>query len=57
MIGLLAIIVAAYFLITGYTWDGIRSERSFDLLIVTGTLVIPNLTAFVLEFLQKLSVH
>jgi 4-amino-4-deoxy-L-arabinose transferase-like glycosyltransferase len=50
--GLIAILVAAYFLITGYTWEGIRSERSFDLLIMFGTIVLPMLVAFPLKVLE-----
>ncbi|HSQ38606.1 MAG TPA: flippase activity-associated protein Agl23, partial [Anaerolineales bacterium] len=52
--GLIAILVAAYFLITGYTWQGIRGERSFDLLIMFGTLVLPNLTPFLMQFVNFL---
>jgi uncharacterized protein (TIGR03663 family) len=51
-VGLIAILVAAYFLITGYTWQGIRSERSFDLLIMFGTIVLPMLVAFPLKILE-----
>ena len=51
---LVAILVAAYFLITGYSWEGIRSERSFNLLILIGTLTLPNLTPFLIEFVNFL---
>ena len=44
---------AAFFLIRGYGWKLILKERSFDLLILTGTLVIPSLTAFVLKFSER----
>ncbi len=50
---LVAFLVAAYFLIAGYTWEGIRSEYSFDLLILTGTLTLPNLTAFAIKFTER----
>jgi len=46
-----ALLAAAYFLIKGYTWAQIRAERSFDLLILQGTLILPLLTAFPLELL------
>lgn len=46
---LAALLAAAYFIITGYSWQGIRAERSFDLLIVIGTLVLPMLTPFLLR--------
>ena len=54
-LGLAALIAfgfAAYFLIKGYTWTRIKSEPSFDLLILTGTLVLPLLTAFPIKFSQ-----
>ncbi len=47
IVALLAFSAAAFFLFRGYTWEKIRSERSFDLLILTGTLVLPLLVAFV----------
>ena len=50
--GLIALLAAATFLITGYTWEGIRSERSFDLLIIFGTIVLPMLVAFPLKALE-----
>ncbi|HPP62213.1 MAG TPA: TIGR03663 family protein [Anaerolineales bacterium] len=46
---LAALIAAAYFLVAGYTWERLRAERSFDLLIVIGTLVLPMLTPFLLK--------
>ena len=53
LVALIAGIVAAVFLIRGYTWERVRNERSFDLLIVTGTLVLPNLSAFVIKGLER----
>jgi predicted membrane-bound mannosyltransferase/DNA-binding beta-propeller fold protein YncE len=49
----LAFIAASFFLIRGYTWGRIRSERSFDLLIVCGTLVLPQLAPFLIKFLEN----
>jgi predicted membrane-bound mannosyltransferase/sugar lactone lactonase YvrE len=46
-----ALLLAAYYLVKGYTWEQIRSERSFDLLILQGTLVLPLLTAFPLKMM------
>ncbi|OQY33129.1 MAG: hypothetical protein B6I38_03880 [Anaerolineaceae bacterium 4572_5.1] len=46
-VALLAFLAAAYFLIRGYGWEKIRAERSFDLLILTGTIVLPMLTPFI----------
>ncbi|MCA2002087.1 MAG: TIGR03663 family protein, partial [Chloroflexi bacterium] len=49
---LTALVTAAFFLIRGYTWEKIRSERSFDLLMVMGTIVLPQLSAFPVSWLQ-----
>ncbi len=49
----LAFIVASFFLIRGYTWQRIRTERSFDLLIVCGTLILPQLAPFPIKFLEN----
>ena len=51
--GLLAMVAAGYFLIRGYTWRGVKSERSFDMLILVGTLVLPMLTPFPITFLKN----
>ena len=51
-LAVVALGVAAFFLIRGYTWAAVRAERSFDLLILTGTLVLPLLTAFILNALK-----
>jgi uncharacterized protein (TIGR03663 family) len=39
-------VIAAIFLIVGYSWKRIRLEPSFDLLILIGTLVLPQLAPF-----------
>jgi uncharacterized protein (TIGR03663 family) len=39
----ISFLAAAFFLMRGYTLTKIRSERSFDLLILLGTLVLPML--------------
>jgi uncharacterized protein (TIGR03663 family) len=39
----LALLAALYFLIRGYSLARLRTERSFDLLILLGTLVLPML--------------
>lgn len=49
LLALAALGAAAYFLIRGYGWQRILGERSFDLLILSGTLVLPLLTAFLIE--------
>ncbi len=43
---LLALVFAVYFIVKGCTWDSIRKERSFALLIILGTFVLPQLSAF-----------
>lgn len=50
--GLIAIAAAAFFLFRGYTWKRIKSERSFDMLVLVGTLVLPMLTPFPIKFLE-----
>lgn len=52
VIAVLAFIAAARFLIRGYTWERLRSERSFDLLMVSGTLVLPLLSPLAVNALQ-----
>ncbi len=47
----LDILVAAYYLIRGLSFSEIRNERSFDLLILVGTFVLPQLTAFPIKLL------
>jgi predicted membrane-bound mannosyltransferase/DNA-binding beta-propeller fold protein YncE len=44
-LGLLAVMAAIYFVRQGLTWRELRKERSFDLLILLGTLVLPLLAA------------
>ncbi len=43
---LLSGLAAIFFLIRALGWNGIRRHRSFDLLILVGTLILPQLTAF-----------
>ncbi len=42
---------AAIVLVRGLGWSAIRAERSFDLLMLLGTLVLPQLTAFLVKAL------
>jgi DNA-binding beta-propeller fold protein YncE len=50
-LGALALGMAAYFLLRGYSLPSLRTERSFDMLIVLGTLVLPMLAPFPLRWL------
>ncbi|MFU8772750.1 MAG: hypothetical protein ACNA8H_10070, partial [Anaerolineales bacterium] len=45
-LGGIAFLAAALFLIRGYTLARIRSERSFDLIILLATLILPMLAPF-----------
>jgi hypothetical protein len=45
-VGLLGLVAAIYFAISGFGLTRIRQERSFDLLMLLGTLVLPQLSAF-----------
>ncbi len=45
-VAVFVILVAAILLAYGYGWKAIRAERSFDMLILLGTFVLPMLIAF-----------
>lgn len=47
---LIAFAFTTYYLIRGYTWERLRNERSFDLLFVTGTIVLPQLSPLLINF-------
>ncbi len=49
---LLAFAQAAYFLIRGYGWERLRDEASFWQLILIGSIVLPMLTPFPLNWLK-----
>ncbi len=52
-LGLIAgFVLAAVILIKGIGWFGVRDERSFDLLIMQGTLVLPLLAALPMDILK-----
>ena len=42
----IAFLVAIVLLVIGYGWKNLQHERSFDMLIILGTFVLPLLTAF-----------
>lgn len=48
----IALGVTAFFLIRGYTWERLRNERSFDLLMVFGTIVLPQLSPLPINLVQ-----
>lgn len=41
-----ALLTAGYFLLRGYGWERLKKDRAFGMLIVFGTLVLPQLAAF-----------
>ncbi len=45
-IGLLAFGVALFFLILGFSWQRLRNERAFALLVLLWTMVLPQLSPF-----------
>jgi predicted membrane-bound mannosyltransferase/DNA-binding beta-propeller fold protein YncE len=45
--------LAGYYLIRGYTWEGIRNERSFDLLMVCGLIVLPLLSPILVKVFEN----
>jgi sugar lactone lactonase YvrE len=50
ILGLVAAAAAIYFAIAGFGLKRIREERVFDLLMLLGTLVLPQLSAFGINF-------
>jgi uncharacterized protein (TIGR03663 family) len=42
----IAFVVAAIFLVIGFGWNNLRSERTFDMLIILCTFVLPQLSPF-----------
>ena len=43
IVGLIGIVIAAYFLLKGFSLERVRQERSFDMLMLLGTLILPML--------------
>jgi len=52
IIGAVLLVGALVILILGYGWHRLRAERSFGLLILIGTLVLPMLIAFPIKFME-----
>jgi len=50
ILGILAILLSVYYLIDGYTWEVLKKDRPFDLIIILGTLILPQLSAFIIDF-------
>ena len=49
----LALAAAVVILLIGYGWGSLLQERSFDLIILLGTFVLPMLTPFPIKWLEK----
>ena len=47
----LTLLVALYFAIRGFSWDLLKKERSFSLIILLMTLVLPQLAPFPVKFM------
>jgi len=47
-------IIAAVVLLRNIGWQALKQDRSFDLLILTGTLILPLLTAFPVKIIGSL---
>ncbi|MHB8819399.1 MAG: glycosyltransferase family 39 protein, partial [Bellilinea sp.] len=55
--GLIAVVlavIAIFVLLRSLGWKALKQERSFDLLILAGTLILPQLTAFPIKILGSL---
>jgi predicted membrane-bound mannosyltransferase/DNA-binding beta-propeller fold protein YncE len=50
-LGVAAVAAGLVFLVTGFTWEKLKTEPSFDLLIMLGTLVLPHLAPFPVKLL------
>jgi predicted membrane-bound mannosyltransferase/DNA-binding beta-propeller fold protein YncE len=49
--GLALVGIALYFLVDGYGWEDLKKERSFGLMLLLFTLVVPHLAAFPVKWL------
>ncbi len=55
--GLIAVVlavIAIFVLLRSLGWKALKQERSFDLLILAGTLIMPQLTAFPIKIIGSL---
>ncbi|MHB1385325.1 MAG: glycosyltransferase family 39 protein, partial [Bellilinea sp.] len=55
--GLIAVVlavIAIFVLLRSLGWKALKQERSFDLLILAGTLILPQLTAFPIKIIGSL---
>jgi len=52
-LAVIALAVGIYILFRGFGWANLLQERSFDLMILMGTFVLPMLVAFPIKLLQS----
>src|SRR5215211_5251264 len=52
-LALLGFVAALVILFLGYGWNNLLQERSFDLMVLLLTFVLPMLTAFLLKFFES----
>ena len=50
---LLTLLLSLFYLIRGYGWARLREERSFSLMLLLGTLILPHLSAFPITLLGR----
>jgi predicted membrane-bound mannosyltransferase/DNA-binding beta-propeller fold protein YncE len=48
---LLSLLISLVYLVKGYGWERLGKERSFGLMVLLGTLVLPHLSAFFINLL------
>ncbi len=56
VLGLAALVFSAVAVVKGLGWERIRQERSFDLLMLLGTLVIPLLATLAIKLFNLLAI-
>lgn len=53
-LSLAMLVFALYFLLRGFTWQALCNERSFGIVVVQATLILPQLSAFPVAWIGKL---
>src|SRR5574340_1167960 len=54
VIAVVLAVIAIVILLKSIGWNALKQERSFDLLILSGTLILPQLTAFPIKMMGSL---
>jgi uncharacterized protein (TIGR03663 family) len=50
-LGVVALLLALFFLVRGYGLSNVRQEHSFELIVLIGTLILPHLSPFPVSFM------